>query len=299
MDFCQICKNGLKNHLNEVFDSETFDKFEIKVCPNCSLKQTFLQPKSLEKYYVEYHGKRHSFTENLRMNRRFSLLKRCKNSENLLDIGCGNGSFLELASKTFRQVIGTEFNLPKIDFPVYKSLLEVKNTYGKNYFDAITLWHSLEHFTNLIEVLDDVDYLLKDNGLIFIAVPNSSGWQAKLFGVNWLHLDVPRHLFHFDPKSLAFCLQKYRFEIKKISHQEFEYDLLGWSQSALNSIFKIPNIFFKTLMKKDVKIGKFALLLNFILGIVFSALFLPVSLLASICGKGGTIVVTAAKYVER
>jgi SAM-dependent methyltransferase len=299
MDFCQICKNSLEIYLKEVFDTETFDKFEIKVCRNCGLKQTFPQPKSLEKYYAEYHGKRHSFTETFRMNRRLSRLKQCKNSGTLLDIGCGNGSFLELASKSCRQIIGTEFNPPKVDFPVYKSLSEVKTTYGKNHFDAITLWHSLEHFPNLNEVFEDVSYLLKDDGLVFIAVPDSSGWQSKLFGMNWLHLDVPRHLFHFNPKSLTFCLQKYGFKIKNISHQEFEYDLLGWSQSALNSMFKIPNIFFKTLMKKDVRIGKFALLLHFVLGIMFSALFLPVSLLASICGKGGTIVVTAAKYVKR
>jgi SAM-dependent methyltransferase len=299
MDSCQICKNESGVYLKEVFDTEMFDKFEIKVCTNCGLKQTFPQPKSLEKYYAEYHGKRHSFTETFRMNRRFSRLKYCEKKGNLLDIGCGNGSFLELAAKNSWQIIGTEFNPPKVDFPVYQSLLEVQNTYGKNHFDAITLWHSLEHFPDLNEVLNDISYLLKDDGLVFIAVPNSSGWQAKLFGMNWLHLDVPRHLFHFDPKSLAFCLQKYGFEINDISHQEFEYDLLGWSQSALNSIFEIPNIFFKTLMKKDVKIGKFALMLHFILGIVFSALFLPISLLASICGKGGTIVVTAAKYVER
>ncbi len=299
MNSCQVCKSDLDDYLKEVFDSETFDKFEIKVCRNCGLKQTFPQPKSLEKYYAEYHGKRHSFTESFRMNRRLSKLKLCKNAENLLDIGCGNGSFLELASKKIGQIVGTEFNPPKVDFPVYQSLSAVKNTYGKHHFDAITLWHSLEHFPDLNEVLNDICYLLKDDGLVFIAVPNSSGWQAKLFGMNWLHLDVPRHLFHFNPKSLAFCLQKYGFKIKNITHQEFEYDLLGWSQSALNAMFKIPNIFFKTLMKKDVKIGKFALFLHFTSGIILSALFLPISLSASICGKGGTIVVSAEKYVER
>jgi SAM-dependent methyltransferase len=299
MDSCQICKNELETYLKEVFDTETFDKFEIKICRNCGLKQTFPQPQNLEKYYAEYHGKRHSFTESFRMNQRLSRLKDCKKGGNILDIGCGNGSFLELASKNFGQIIGTEFNPPKVDFSVYKSLADVKNTYGKNYFDAITLWHSLEHFPDLNEVLNDVSYLLKDNGSVFIAVPNSSGWQAKLFGMNWLHLDVPRHLFHFNPKSLTFCLQKYGFEIKNITHQEFEYDLLGWSQSALNSIFKTSNVFFKTLMKKDVKIGKFALFLHLISGIMFSALFLPISLSASILGKGGTIVVSVGKYVER
>ncbi|WP_434127494.1 methyltransferase domain-containing protein, partial [Enterococcus faecium] len=81
----------------------------------------------------------------------------------------------------------------------------------------MTLSHSLEHFPDLNEIFQDIFYLLKNDGSVLIAVPNSSGWQAKLFGMNWLQLDVPRHLFHFDPKSLAFCLQKYGFEIKKIS----------------------------------------------------------------------------------
>jgi 2-polyprenyl-3-methyl-5-hydroxy-6-metoxy-1,4-benzoquinol methylase len=299
MHFCHICKNNLETHLKEVFDSETAEKFEIKVCRHCELKQTFPQPQTPEKYYAEYHGKRHSFTGNFRMQRRFSRLKQTKTGGNLLDIGCGNGSFLELAGRNGWHTVGTEFNLPKVDFPVYTSLSAVRQKYGENSFDAITLWHSLEHFPDLTEVLADISSLLKADGILLIAVPNSSGWQAKLFGKTWLHLDVPRHLFHFNQKSLAFCLQAYGFEVLTKSHKEFEYDLLGWSQSLLNSIYKVPNVFLKMLMKKDVATGKSESLLHFMSGIIFSGCFLPISVLASICGKGGTLVISAVKYVER
>lgn len=299
MQFCHICKHNLETYLNGVFDPETSEKFEIKVCKNCDLKQTFPQPKNLEKYYADYHGVRHSFTGKFRMGRRFSRLKKTKNSGNLLDIGCGNGSFLEFAGKNGWQTVGTEFNLPKVDFPVYKSLFEVRQKYGANYFDAITLWHSLEHFPDLTEVLTDISSLLKPDGVVLIAVPNSSGWQAKLFGKTWLHLDVPRHLFHFNRKSLVFCLQEFGFEVLTKSHKEFEYDLLGWSQSLLNSIYKVPNVFFKILMKKKVATGKPESLLHFVLGIILSGCFLPVSVLASMCGRGGTLVISAVKYVER
>ena len=43
--------------------------------------------------------------------------------------------------------------------------------------------------------------LLAPHGLLLIAVPNAAGWQARLFGPRWLHRDVPRHLFHFNPHS--------------------------------------------------------------------------------------------------
>jgi len=111
-------------------------------------------------------------------------------------------------------------------------------------FDCITLWHSLEHVRDPSAILRDCKKILKPGGVLLIAVPDAGGLEARTFGARWFHLDVPRHLFHFTRKSLASVLRAAGFAGLRSWHQEFEYDLLGWSQSALNAMGFPPNLFF-------------------------------------------------------
>ena len=75
---------------------------------------------------------------------------------------------------------------------------------------------------------------LAPQGLLIIAIPNNDSLQARLFGPRWLHLDVPRHLYHTDPGSLRFSLETAGFHVYKSRHDETEYNLIRWSQSAMN-----------------------------------------------------------------
>ena len=75
-------------------------------------------------------------------------------------------------------------------------------------------------------------------------MPNLSSWQARLFGRHWQHLDVPRHLYHFTPGTLARLLIDAGFQIVRSSTVALEYDLFGVIQSALNKICSKPNVLF-------------------------------------------------------
>ena len=120
-------------------------------------------------------------------------------------------------------------------------------------FDCITMWHSLEHLVDIKSTLSQISKRLKPNGKLMIAVPDNGGLQAKFFKYKWLLLDFPRHRYHFDEDSLSFSLKDAGFTVQHQWHQEIEYDLMGWSQSALNCFFSIPNNFLDILMrKKDV-----------------------------------------------
>jgi len=120
-------------------------------------------------------------------------------------------------------------------------------------FDCITIWHTLEHMPDIPFTLSNIARLLKPGGKLVIAVPDSGGTQAVIFGPNWLHADVPRHLFHFDSKALMHRLNEAGFSVRTQWHQEFEYDLLGWSQSALNLLLLQPNVFFDSLRGRPEK----------------------------------------------
>lgn len=300
MPSCHICDSSLETEIETIADPQTGDVFSILKCANCGLGQTFPVPENLEKYYAAYHGGRHGATADFCAARRVRWLKsgfaENKKQRRVLDVGCGDGTFLLKAAEENWQIVGTEMNVEPArqnNIEVYETIAAAKEKYGANSFDAVTMWHTLEHFKNPREMLASAREILAPNGILLVAVPDAGGWQAKLFGKNWLHRDVPRHLFHFDYGSLAELFTDCNFQIEKSWHQEFEYDLLGWSQSALNKIFEKPNIFFQTLNGQAKNVSAAAKTFNFIGGVLFSAAALPAVPLASLIEKGGTLIVRA------
>jgi SAM-dependent methyltransferase len=292
---CHLCEKELREHLSHVQDPDTQEMFSILQCDHCKLEQTWPQPSDLSPYYSQYHGGRHGFTANYCVSRRLSWIQKLTQSKKgkLLDIGCGDGNFLLRAAKEGWQVVGVETN-PNLALAaglnVKKYLSEV---HSLGLFDCITLWHSLEHMPYPKKVLEEIRTLLKPNGLLVIAVPNAKGWQARFFGKKWLHRDVPRHLYHFDPHSLHYLLQlNEMIQIKKW-HQEFEFDLLGWSQSALNYLYSSPNIFFKLLTGHLKEKNFFKKIFHLLSGVLISGLALPLVPLSTLAGQGGTLIIAA------
>jgi len=202
----------------------------------------------------------------------------------LLDVGCGEGSFMLAAQKAGWDVAGTEINP---DRARAKGLRVTTEPEGGPY-DCITLWHSLEHLTNPVEMINSLTELLTADGMIVLAVPNAQGSQATIFGRHWLHLDVPRHLYHFGSKSIEKLLGTSGIQVQRVWHSEFEYDLFGWAQSALNAILSPPNILFNCLTGRphgttSAKVG-----VNYLLGGLFLVCALPFA-------RGGTLVVAGRK----
>jgi 2-polyprenyl-3-methyl-5-hydroxy-6-metoxy-1,4-benzoquinol methylase len=73
-------------------------------------------------------------------------------------------------------------------------------------FDAITMWHVLEHVHQLDAYMQQLKALLKADGKLLIAVPNYTSVDARVFGPKWAAYDVPRHLYHFSPASMRHLL---------------------------------------------------------------------------------------------
>lgn len=303
MTNCRACGCELRTRFAQASDPQTNDVFSVLECIDCGFGQTSPQPADLGRHYADYYGGRHGFTARFRAKRRLGLVEQFsapKGSSLLLDVGCGEGTFLAAARDKGLEVVGTELDaqrLSDLPFEVFSDLGKVKEKFGPATFDAVTLWHTLEHFRDPRRVLEDVTYLLADDGVVLIAVPNALGAQARLFGRNWLHLDVPRHLFHFGTRPLDLLLRQTGFRVTDVRHQEFEYDLLGYSQSALNKIFEEPNVFFRTLSGHEVKVSRTTKLANFVLGLAFSAVAMPLVFFNSLAKSGGTLVVAARKDV--
>ncbi len=82
-------------------------------------------------------------------------------------------------------------------------------------FHAITAWHSLEHVHNPLELLTKIRDRLERDGVLLLAIPNNQSLQSRVGGRRWLHLDVPRHLVHFDERSLTMMLRRAGLRVKK------------------------------------------------------------------------------------
>ena len=300
---CTVCGGVLAPHFPEVRDPLTGESFAVYKCKRCGIGQTFPMPQDLSKYYgLEYYGNRHGLTLRRSNKRRLGFVASAVGRGSgrwLLDVGCGDGSFLLAARDVGWNVMGTELN-PQ---PARDAGLDVKRGVDQvpleRQFDCVTMWHSLEHMWDSNATLARIGSLLKPEGKLLIAVPDSGGFQAKIFSHRWFHLDVPRHLYHFDAGSLKFCLQSAGYAIESQWHQEFEYDLLGWSQSASNCIMSYQNVFFDFLTGKQRRYGKWIVALSFVLGSVLSIFALPFVAAGTLAGRGGTIVVAASRRNEQ
>ena len=100
----------------------------------------------------------------------------------------------------------------------------------ENEYDVITMWHVLEHVHSLKPYLHQCFKSLKQNGRLIIAVPNYTSFDAKYYKKYWAAYDLPRHLYHFSPKSMTRLLNEIGFELvslKPMWYDSFYVSLLS------------------------------------------------------------------------
>ncbi|MGD0212471.1 MAG: class I SAM-dependent methyltransferase [Terriglobales bacterium] len=293
---CPMCSNRLEAHLCGVSDHATGLQFDVLKCPVCGMGVTDPAPDDLQPHYAGYYGARHGITARLCDQRRLAVVTKMAGpgrGRRLLDVGCGEGTFLRAASECGWEVIGNEMHADparRLGLKVFSSLDECA---ALGPFDCVTLWHSLEHMPDPWAVIARIRGLVADNGLVLIAVPDFEGLQSKTFGASWLHLDVPRHLYHFTAVSIDGMLFRTNFVPVAHWHQEFEYDLMGWWQSALNAVLLTPNVLMDFLTKKKLRGTLIEKIVSGVSAPFFSCLAMPLVWLGSVSRRGGTLLVAA------
>ncbi len=298
METCHVCGGDLSPRFSGLTDRLSGKSFDVLECGSCRLGHTTPLLEDVSQFYADYYGGRHGFTNGFCARRRLRWLRRSSPPGRVLDIGCGDGTFLRFAAAAGWETAGTELDASRLagsNIDVRADLDEILAAYGAGSFDAVTMWHTLEHFTDPRAMLLKAAAALKPGGALIVAVPNFDGAQSRIFGRSWLHLDVPHHLFHFGPEALGELLADCGFSVEWRRDQEFEYDLLGWSQSALNAMFEEPNVFFRTLTGHARRVSAFVRARDFALGTVFTGAALPFLAATTLAGRGGTLVIGARK----
>ncbi|WP_245189580.1 class I SAM-dependent methyltransferase [Lunatimonas salinarum] len=154
------------------------------------------------------------------------ITKKLKRKGRILDYGCGTGYFISAAAKKGWETVGYEPNTIALDEAKKRtgkspiSDLAILNKEKK--FDAITLFHVLEHIHDLNKTIKLILNLLKKRGLLFIAIPNLNSIDFKQKQENWAALDVPRHLYHFNPDTMTYLANQYGLKIVEIKPMVFD-----------------------------------------------------------------------------
>lgn len=219
----------------------TGEDFSIARCINCHFLVTHPRPAedALSSYYHSEKYISHSNTDkglvnrlykivrNHSLDKKVKLLKKFKPSGKVLDIGCGTGHYLDRLAKHGFELSGVEpepaareFAIREFKLKVWPDLFELNGDKGE--YDAITLWHVLEHVYHLNNYMSEIKRLLSADGILIIAVPNPESYDAMVYEKHWAAYDLPRHLYHFTRETMNAFAAKHQFELVDIDPMKFD-----------------------------------------------------------------------------
>lgn len=151
----------------------------------------------------------------------------------ILDVGCGAGHLLHsLQQAGFSNLLGIDpFNANDIQYDnglniEKKSIHEMQ----QSDWDLIMFHHSFEHVFDQQKTLEKAASLLKTGGICLIRVPTASSWAWKHYGINWVQLDAPRHLFLHSIQSMTLLAEKVGLQMEAVVYDSFAFQFWGSEQ---------------------------------------------------------------------
>ena len=208
MACCPLCKqeSPLYFQSKDYNQNITQDAFDHYRCLQCKLIFIAPIPSHLSEYYPETYHSIPTTIDCLKLasiheRYKIEIVKRYINNGRLLEIGPSYGSFPYLAKEA-----GFEVEAIEMSALCCKFLNEVVGVRAINSddpvhamqylesYDAITLWHVIEHLPRAWAVLDAICEKIKLGGILVIASVNPEAFQFHILGRYWLHLDAPRHV---------------------------------------------------------------------------------------------------------
>lgn len=183
--------------------------------------------------YISHNNKKEGLTDLLyhwvreySLRKKLGLINRLVPAKGrLLDYGAGTGHFLSVARKDGWQVEGVEPSGEAREVARKEnqlSLTDPEDYRWASSFEAITLWHVLEHLPDLQGHLKRFSGALTPGGCLVIAVPNHESADSKKYGASWAALDVPLHLYHFKKSNIEDLAGQYGLVLEEIRNMPFD-----------------------------------------------------------------------------
>jgi SAM-dependent methyltransferase len=294
------------------------ERFCIERCADCGLAFTTPRPSpdQLTKYYPPaYYGSRGKrfpaavqYLQRQLYGRRAAAVEKCLGKTGrVLDVGCGPGWLLREFRERGWEVQGTEFSKRSaaharetLRLPVEVGDL-VQLRFADQMFDAVVMWHVLEHVADPQVVVTEVARILKPGGVFLCAVPNFGSLEAHLTTDKWFHLDVPRHLNHFTVPALRNLLAGARLEVSRSGFVALEYDYFSFTQSLLNRLGLRHNLLYNLLRGASAKVLEenaapaWQKIASLVLAALLGILSVPLTTAAALMRTSATVALYARK----
>jgi 2-polyprenyl-3-methyl-5-hydroxy-6-metoxy-1,4-benzoquinol methylase len=245
LENCPVCRQKRLGSYNKCRDhTVTNEQFNLDRCSNCGFILTNPAPTEAEMgpYYDSDDYISHSNASTGLINRLYQIVRdytlrqkahlvqhttEIPHEGRILDVGAGTGEFLATMQRREWEVTGLEpsaraRNFADTQFDLKFRPAEELFSLPEYNYDAITLWHVLEHVHRLNEYADRLAQLIKPSGRILIAVPNPGSYDAGYYGRFWAGYDVPRHLWHFLPGVMNDFLGRHNLEVLDRKLQFFD-----------------------------------------------------------------------------
>jgi len=221
-------------------------KRNVLHCLDCGLN--YLEPaeKDLQGYYRKEYRSKHSPRTNEFVDsqtlfdiyfphqaERVERLKPYMPSKNavILDVGCGPGHFLQAIASFVGKCVGIEFNhdnarfvRERLGFRVYTRPIE-ETDLPQEYFDLVTVFHTLEHLADPLSFLKTIRRYLKQSGALYVEVPSVddallSVYKIESYADFWYR---EPHLFNFSPSTLRLLMRRAGFEGETVPVQRYGF----------------------------------------------------------------------------
>ncbi|WP_339710891.1 class I SAM-dependent methyltransferase [uncultured Kriegella sp.] len=227
----------MKSYLKTKDYSVSKEDFELVQHPELEMLMTKPQPKDIERYYESENYISHSDSRKSLLEKTYQFVKRVtlfqkvklvdryvQDDKSILDIGAGTGDFLFAAAQKGWTISGVEPNSEARKRAFQKSVVlssDIESVMHRKY-KVITLWHVLEHLSDLENQILKMISLLEERGVLVVAVPNFNSYDAKYYQEYWAAYDVPRHLWHFSRNAIKKLFHKHGMEVVETRPMVFD-----------------------------------------------------------------------------
>jgi 2-polyprenyl-3-methyl-5-hydroxy-6-metoxy-1,4-benzoquinol methylase len=227
---CPACHQSHKKSIGEKND------FKIYRCHQCgtlfSVGKNSSNIFDYDEYYDESNLKVPDFVES-RLTEIIQSFEKYRDNNRFLDVGCGAGTMIRSALKEGWEAEGIEVSSPAVDslrkqgIKVFHGDLSIAK-YPENSFDIVVAVEILEHIPNPLNMLEEINKVLRPGGLLWATTPHGKGISARVLGAAWTCVAPPEHLHLFSPKGIKALLKESKFKNFTVSTNGLNpYELLN------------------------------------------------------------------------
>lgn len=213
---CAVCGSGRLHALPSYSDAG------LMRCEDCGFVFAGEVPSiaELTHHYGQYD--RHADVSEVTVARYRELLavfERYRQSNRILDVGCGSGLFLQTARELGWDVYGTEFTDEAIELCTGRGITMAHapagaDEFAPGFFDAVTAFEVFEHLLSPRDELVSIARATRPGGMLYVTTPNFDSLSRRLLRERWRVIEYPEHLSYFTARTLPGLVQRFGFDLK-------------------------------------------------------------------------------------